>query len=129
MLNPHEHIVGVDVEHEADMTTAKNVLHALIVAYPGYEWFVVIKGGVIHIKIQNWSQAWGMCLHTKDVSHDAAVLKRSVVRAAGEFLERANMVRGRSENKRLIAIEGVPDHHLTRGKVLDAVQPGVIQHG
>jgi hypothetical protein len=48
----------------------------------------------IEIKNSEWSPSWGMALHYTQVTHDAAALKRDVIRSAGEFLERANVARG-----------------------------------
>lgn len=114
MLSPHEHVVGVDVEHDRDMGMAQDVLGVLVRNYPGYHWFVVIRGGIIQVKISNWTGKWGMSLHYTDIAHDASYRAREVKRAAGEFLERANAVRGASRGEKVKHIEGVPDKALIR---------------
>lgn len=121
MLGPHEHIVGFDCERDTDQKLASEMLATLVRHYPGYEWFLTIKGGVVHVKIPAWSDVWGMSLHYKDVAQDATIRDGQLVRAAGEFLERAHMIRGHAEEgKRLQAIEGVPDKALARAKIMGA---------
>jgi hypothetical protein len=114
MLGPHEHVVGIDCQHERDLGLAEDVLGILVKNYPGYHWFVLIKGGIIQIKITNWASYWGMALPYSDVAHDATERARQVKRAAGEFLERANAKRGASTGDRVMAIEGVPDKSIIR---------------
>jgi hypothetical protein len=114
MLGPHEHVVGVDIEHDRDMGLAQDILAVLVNAYPGYHWFVVIRAGIIQIKISNWSGSWGMSLHYNAIAHDASERAREVKRSAGEFLERANMIRGRGKGELVKHIEGVPDKAIIR---------------
>lgn len=114
MLGPHEHVVGVDCEHDKDMGLAKDILEVLIKNYRGYHWFVVIRSGVIQVKISNWSGSWGMILHYNDISHDASYRAKKVKQAAGEFLERANKIRGTGDGEKVRHIEGVPDKAIIR---------------
>lgn len=113
-MSPDEHIVGIECKDEADMPLAREVLGYLVFKYPGYQWFVYIAGGVVQIKISNWSDKWGMVMHMSQIAHDAAVRRKSVIRSAGEFLERANMIRGRATGEQVKSIEGVPQRHLAR---------------
>ena len=117
MIGPDEHIVGFDCERTVDEPIAGDILRALVDAYPGYQWFVLIRGGVIQVKVMNWSQNWGMVLHYVDVAHDANDRRRSTIRAAGEFLERANMIRGRAQERAIQKIEGVPDKYIERARL------------
>lgn len=117
MLDPHEHVVGIDCERDADVPMASDVLYTLVCAYPGYAWVVMIRGGVLQVKIGDWSQHWGMALHMNDIQHDAGKRKRDVLRAAGEFLERARMIRGQHHGAKPVSIEGVPDKDLARAHV------------
>ena len=114
MLKPGEFVVGIDCEHEKDMGLAGEILRTLVDTYPGQHWFVVIRSAVIQIKISNWSGSWGMILHYKDISHDASYRARKVKQAAGEFLERANVIRGRGNGEKVKHIEGVPEKALIR---------------
>jgi hypothetical protein len=102
-------IVGIDAERETDETMAKEMLADLVHAYPGHAWFVAIKGGVVHVKDLDLNDKWGMCLHYSQIKHDANDRKRDVLRAAGEFLERANVARGaKRAGQDVTSIEGVP---------------------
>lgn len=107
-------IVGIDTEHTADEAMAEHMLADLCQAYPGHAWFVVIRGGIVHIKDLDLNDKWGMCLHYSQIKGDAKERKRDVLRAAGEFLERANLKRGWNEGKRVTKVEGIPDAHMTR---------------
>lgn len=103
-------IVGIDAENTADETMAKHMLADLVQAYPGHAWFVAIKGGVVHVKDLDLNDKWGMCLHYSQIKGDANERKRDVLRAAGEFLERANVARGAKRSGQHVRhIEGVPD--------------------
>lgn len=109
-------VVGIDTEHESDDTMAKQMLADLVHAYPGHAWFVTIKGGVVFIKDLDLNDKWGMCLHYSQIKGDANDRKRDVIRAAGEFLERARVARGRKVDglPSVLAIEGVPDKYMAR---------------
>ena len=107
-------IVGIDTEHTADEPMAEQMLADLCQAYPGHAWFVVIKGGIVHVKDLDLHANWGMCLHYSPIKGDAKDRKRDVLRAAGEVLERANLKRGANEGKRVLHVEGIPDRHMTR---------------
>lgn len=85
-------VVGIDVEHDRDDPLAMRMLQDLCQAYPGHAWFVVIRGGIIHIKDMDMHPDWGMALHYTKVANDAGDTKRQVLRAAGEFLERARKI-------------------------------------
>lgn len=108
-------IVGYDTEHDSDEGMARGTLHTLCTHYPGHAWFVVIKGGVMHVKNLHFNDKWGMCLHYTNIKGDAAARERDVVRAAGEFLERANRARGeRKDDGKVRAIDGVPVKDMMR---------------
>lgn len=90
-------IVGIDVEHDRDDQMAMQMVQDLTRAYPGHAWFVVIRGGVVHIKDMDMHHDWGMCIHYSDIKADAADRKKQVLFAAGEFLERARKKAGKVE--------------------------------
>jgi hypothetical protein len=52
---------------------------------------------------------WGMNAKFKDIKHDAAVFKKDIIMKAGEFLERAGLVRGRATGEPIVHVEGIPD--------------------
>ena len=108
-------VVGYDTEHDCDERLAQELVQVLVHAYPGHPWFVVIRGGVIHIKHMELSSSWGMCLHYTDLKEDATVRRQSVIRAAGEFLERAAMKRGAHDAEQVVTgVEGIPDKWLRK---------------
>ena len=108
-------VVGIDCEHARDEGMAGEALRTLVQHYPGHGWFVAIRGGVMHIKDMEINPNWGMCLHYSSIKGDAAERAQQIVRAAGEFLERANLKRGASEGVSVKHVEGIPDAHIQRG--------------
>lgn len=110
-------IVGYSTEHDVDERMAAQMVHDLCLAYPGHGWFVDIKGGVVHIKDLDLNDKWGMCIHYSQVKADANDRKRQVLRGAGELLERANLRRGRSDNERVLHVEGIPDKQMARNRL------------
>jgi hypothetical protein len=111
-------VVGIDCEHERHEGMAGEALRTLVAHYPGHGWFVVIRGGVMQIKDMEINPNWGMVLHYTQIKSDAAERSREIVRAAGEFLERANLKRGASEGVKVKHVEGIPDRHIERGNRL-----------
>lgn len=109
-----EAVVGYDTEHDRDEPMAREIVETCSLAYPGHEWFCLIRGGVVQIKLMDINPAWGMVLHYSQVKGDAAARKADVRRAAGEFLERANLARGRKTDDRIKRVEGIPDKDLAR---------------
>lgn len=108
-------VVGYDCEHQADDTMAEGMVRDLVAHYPGHGWFVLVKGGVVHVKILDINDKWGMCLHYSQMKGDAAERKRSLILAAGELLERANLKRGASSGEKVTRVEGIPDKHMRAG--------------
>jgi hypothetical protein len=96
---------------DAQASDAEKVMHLLCTAYPGHPWAVRVDKGIIFIRHLQFPGNWGMNLKTKSVEHDAAVLKRKVILLAGEFLERAGLVRGRENGDEIKRVEGVPDKY------------------
>lgn len=107
-------IVGIECEHDRDDPMALEMLHTLTQAYPGHSWFVKITGGIVHVKNLDMSDKWGMALHYSQMKNDAAERKRELLRAGGEFLERANVRRGMKTEDQHGLIEGVPLKHQVR---------------
>lgn len=107
-------IVGIDCENRCDDAMAKEALATLVKHYPGHDWHVMIRGGVMHVKAMNINEHWGMALHYTQIKADAKDRARSIVRSAGEFLERANLKRGAREDVKATHVDGIPDKHMTR---------------
>lgn len=100
------HVI-TEAEHDRDDPLAKRIGEILVEAYPGHPWHVAITGGVLVIKHMKISAKMGMVLHYQKVVHDAKVLKRGIVIAGGELLERAGLTRGRFEEQRIGPVEGI----------------------
>ena len=92
---------------------AGEMVNDLCRAYPGHAWFVLIKGGIVQVKDMDIHPEWGMTLHYSQINGDANERKKSVLRAAGEFLERAHLKRG-AKTEAHGAVEGIPDKDLVR---------------
>lgn len=104
--------VIVEADDDKDDSKAAEVMAILCEAYPGHPWHVRIGKGVIMIKHMKFSNSWGMCRHYDAVTFDAKVLKHSIVFAAGEFLERANVRRGKADEDLHIGdVNGIPLKH------------------
>lgn len=104
--------VMVEWEHDCDELMAKEVARTLMEAYPLHPWHVSIMGGCIVVKMMNVSPKWGMVRKYDAVKHGAAVLKREIVSAGGEFLERAGLSRGVMTEQPIQAVEGIPSKDL-----------------
>lgn len=111
--------VIVEADDDRDDAKAGEVAKILIEAYPGHPWHIRVGRGVIIIKHMKASSRFGMCQHYDRVTFDAKVLKHNIVMAAGEFLERAGLTRGRVvEGDVIQRVEGIPDKDLTPDRVL-----------
>ena len=102
---------------------AEKILWVLCHAYPGHPWAVRVDQGIIQIKhLEFGNNGWGMVRKYDAVKHDAAVLKREVIMMAGEFLERAGLVRGRANGDEIIRVEGVPEKYQPHRPLDDNVK-------
>jgi len=93
----------------ANLPMAKEIIETLHAAYPNHSWWVRIDGGLVIIKHFSVSGTCGMVRKYADIAHDAMVRKRSVIQAAGELLERANMPRGAYEAQHVVKFDGEKD--------------------
>ena len=107
------HVI-VETERTLDEQSAGEIARALCDAYPGHPWHINIAGRRLIIKHMKMSQKWAMVRPYDDV-HDANRLKHEAVMAAGEFLERANLVRGAARDERLVGVDGIPKKDLVIG--------------
>jgi len=89
-----EYNVIVEAKNDADDMLAGNVTLILTSAYPGHPWHVNVVDGLIVIKHMKLSAKWAMVRKYTNVVHDFSQLRREIVMAAGEFLERAGLTRG-----------------------------------
>lgn len=105
----------------AERTIAQNAVQALVQHYPGYSWFVEVRGGLLMIRCAELDYRGRYCMVRKlaAVQHDYSRLVREVVHAAGEYLERANMRRGaRRDGETAVTLEGAPKFTPTPGGIL-----------
>ena len=99
---------GDSKSEEAD---SHKVLEILCEVYPGHPWATRVSGGIVFIKHLELGSNWGMVRKYKDIKYDAKVFKREIIMAAGEFLERAGLVRGRNNGDEIQRVEGIPDKY------------------
>lgn len=90
---------------------ADQVLGVLCEAYPGHPWAVRVDGGIVFIRHLELGNNYGMNTKWRDINHDAGVFKREIIMKAGEFLERAGLVRGRANGDEIVSVEGIPDKY------------------
>lgn len=112
-MSEHAPVVGIDVENDLDDPMAMGMVRDLCRQYPGHSWFVVIRGGIVHVKDMDISPDWGMAIHYNDIKGDANDRTRKVLRAAGEFLERARIKRG-DDPRTVSAVEGIEQKYMKR---------------
>lgn len=101
--------VMTESQDPANLPMCKEIAEYLVGAYPGHPWYVRIDGGMLIIRNMNISSTWAMCRPFSSIAHDAKRRKHDVVMAAGEFLECAQMVRGRASGETATALEGRKD--------------------
>lgn len=99
---------------QAQEDEARWILEALDVAYPGHPWAVRVygdsTGGGFFIYHLDFPYNYGINCNKKTKIFSASELKRQVILMAGEWLERANLRRGRAvEGDELKRLEGVPE--------------------
>ena len=76
---------------------AKQVAEVLVPVYPNHAWWIECRGGVLIIKHLEASGARGIIGMLRKLSmlpSDTTALRKELIRAAGELLERAGMPRG-----------------------------------
>ena len=96
-------------DNKLEEADAHKVLEILCVAYPGHPWATRVSGGIVFIKHLEFGTNWGMVRKYSNMKHDSAVFKKEIIMAAGEFLERAGLVRGRANGDDIVRVEGVPE--------------------
>lgn len=102
-----------EADDDRDDSMAREIGGHLAEAYPGHPWHVRIAQGVLIIKHMRLSAKWAIVRRYSRVAWDAAVRKREVVMAAGEFLERAGLARGKAKDEGIARkVEGIPTKDL-----------------
>lgn len=98
---------------KAQEDEANSILEALSTAYPGHPWGVRVYDGGFFIQHLQFPTNWGMnCRHQNMFDYSASAFKAQVIRMAGEWLERADMRRGRYDGEQPdYRVDGVPEKH------------------
>jgi hypothetical protein len=80
-----------------DDAFAKRIAEILVPLYPNHSWWVECRQGCLIIKHLEASGARGLIGMLRKIDQlpaDSTALKREIMRAGGELLERANLARG-----------------------------------
>lgn len=100
------HII-VEAKDDRDDGIAKEVARILCEAYPGHPWHISVAGGMIVIKLMNISNKMGIARRYDRLTFDATIMKKEIVRAGGEFLERARLARGAYRGQQIGEVDGI----------------------
>lgn len=109
---------------KAQESEAEKVLGILCAAYPGHPWAVMVDKGIIFIRHLQFGSNWGMNLKVTEADYSASFLKKKIVLLAGEWLERAGLVRGRENGDEIVRVEGVPEKHHPQPLEMEVVVAG-----
>lgn len=108
---------------KAQEDEADSILGVLTTAYPGHPWGVRVMEGGFFVKHLAFPHGYGMFCRIKDFDHDSAVLKKQIIMMAGEWLERANMMRGRYDADQPAGrVDGVPERFQPNQPLPDGVE-------
>lgn len=86
-----------------DLVLAKEVADALHQHYPNHFWAVQVEGkqGVIYVRNLSLSGSWGYVIKLGPI-YSASELRRQIMRAGGELLERYRVARARADHEALV---------------------------
>lgn len=109
-----------------NLPKCKEIGEYICQAYPGYTWHIRIDGGLLIIKNMSISTTASMVRkYNLTIAQDATRMKRDVVMAAGEFLEAANLRRGKHiVGEYAKTLEGLP-----KGEKFKPILPAPMQIG
>lgn len=93
---------------DAQEAEAHGILEVLSFAYPGHPWAVTVKENMFFIRHLDFPGNWGMKVTFSKVAYSSSAFKKKVIFMAGEWLERANLKRGRSDDTVATFVDGVP---------------------
>jgi len=97
-----------DMEGATTMHTVRMIGDTLETYYPGWLWFVEVKGGIASIKSMHANPKYAYVLRLLSGFYSASDLKRQVIHAGGELLERLNMPRNRADWDKIQATASDP---------------------
>ena len=104
---------------KAQEDEAQQILEVLTLCYPGYPWGVRVYDGGFFIRNLDFPKNWGMNQPKADKYGSASEMKKDVIMKAGEWLERANLKRGRANGDEIQHLEGAPAHHQPHFKPIE----------
>lgn len=106
-----------EFDNELGKNKAKEALEILSEAYPGYSWRVLYRGGICFVQLlsKELKGYWGIAVKVAEFDHDAAIFKRKVKFAAGEFLERCNLRRGVNTGETVRRVDGIAERWQPNG--------------
>lgn len=111
--------VVVEADNDLDDGLAREIAGYLCEAYPGHPWHVRVAQNMLIVKHMKLSSKAGMVRRLNRLTWDARVRKHEVVMAAGEFLERAGLTRGKVVEGEVVGkVEGLRDKDLLPGRVM-----------
>lgn len=100
-------IVGIDCENFVDEIMVIEVVCMFVDYYLGYDWYVLVRGGVMYVKVQNIYLQWGMCLYYMQFKDDVIECKCSIICVVGEFLECVYLKCGVVSGEWVKVVEGI----------------------
>lgn len=109
-----EQIIPAEFGTLKDLDICAKTVAILDEVYQGHYWAVKCEGGILHIKNLSFDNRWGIARRLGDMEFDAGVFRREVIRAAGEFLERAGLARQSWNGDAIKRMEGVPEKYQPR---------------
>ena len=111
---------------KAQEDEANGILEVLTVAYPSYPWAVRVYDGGFFIRNLDFPSNHGMNCKFKHIGYSASAMKREIILMAGEWLERANMKRGRANGDEIQRLEGAPEKYQPKKAPLVLTPTGAV---
>jgi len=102
------HAEGMTDAQEAE---AMDILETLCDGYPMHPWSVKVYDGGFFIRHLDFPINFGMNCRTHTKIYSASAWKRQIIRMAGEWLERANLKRGRWDETPIRRIDGLAEKY------------------
>ena len=94
------------------------IFQVLSSAYPGHPWWVRAYEGGFFIRHMDFDGNWGMNCPDQRKLYSASSYKKLVIMMAGEWLERANLKRGRADEDPTQHVECVPEKYQKKPPLL-----------
>ena len=88
----------------SDLTTAENLLKAIIRDYPGYQWVVEVRDTIVTVVNETLASNWGFRLRERILDNDGKVIRSF----AGGLLERYKLKAGAMNPERVAEIPTNP---------------------